>query len=156
GVIVQFGGQTPLRLAVPLARAGVPIIGTSADAIDRAEDRERFDALLSKLGLRRPHGGIAKSKQDAFAVAAAIGFPAVVRPSYVLGGRAMEIVHSEEELTRYMDVALEAVSDTEVQTILVDEFLRDAIEVDVDCICDGKQVVIGGVLQHIEEAGIHS
>jgi len=156
GIIVQFGGQTPLKLAVPLSRQGVPILGTSADAIDRAEDRERFDELLHKLGLKRPHGGIAKGTKDAFAVADRIGFPVVVRPSYVLGGRAMEIVHSREELARYMTVALEAVSDAETQTILVDEFLKDAIEVDVDCVADGKDVVIGGLLQHIEEAGIHS
>ena len=156
GVIVQFGGQTPLKLAVPLSRAGVPILGTSADAIDRAEDRERFDELLTKLSLKRPRGGIAKGTKDAFAVADRIGFPVVVRPSYVLGGRAMEIVHSREDLARYMTIALEAVSDAETQTILVDEFLRDAIEVDVDCVSDGKQVVIGGLLQHIEEAGIHS
>ncbi len=156
GVIVQFGGQTPLKLAVPLARAGVPILGTTADAIDRAEDRERFDQLLTRLRLKRPRGGIAKGTKDAFAVADEIGFPVVVRPSYVLGGRAMEIVHSREELARYMTVALEAVSDAETQTILVDEFLKDAIEVDVDCVSDGKEVVIGGLLQHIEEAGIHS
>ena len=156
GVIVQFGGQTPLKLAVALSRAGVPILGTSADAIDRAEDRERFDDLLAKLNLRRPHGGIAKGTKDAFAVAERIGFPVVVRPSYVLGGRAMEIVHSAEELAQYMTVALEAVADAETQTILIDEFLRDAIEVDVDCVSDGKDVVIGGLLQHIEEAGVHS
>ncbi|HSN81513.1 MAG TPA: carbamoyl-phosphate synthase large subunit, partial [Polyangiales bacterium] len=156
GVIVQFGGQTPLKLAVPLSRAGVPILGTSADAIDRAEDRERFEELLNKLNLERPRGGIAKGTKDAFAVAEHIGFPVVVRPSYVLGGRAMEIVHSHEELSRYMTVALEAVEDAETQTILVDEFLKDAIEVDVDCVCDGQDVVIGGLLQHIEEAGIHS
>ena len=156
GVIVQFGGQTPLKLAVPLSRAGVPILGTSADAIDRAEDRERFEELLTKLSLDRPRGGIAKGTKDAFAVAERIGFPVVVRPSYVLGGRAMEIVHSQEELARYMTVALEAVADAETQTILVDEFLKDAIEVDVDCVSDGKDVVIGGLLQHIEEAGIHS
>ena len=156
GIIVQFGGQTPLKLAVALSRAGVPILGTSADAIDRAEDRERFEELLTKLNLDRPSGGIAKGTKDAFAVAEQIGFPVVVRPSYVLGGRAMEIVHSQEELARYMTVALEAVADAETQTILVDEFLKDAIEVDVDCVSDGKDVVIGGLLQHIEEAGIHS
>jgi carbamoyl-phosphate synthase large subunit len=156
GIIVQFGGQTPLKLAVSLSRAGVPILGTTADAIDRAEDRERFDELLAKLDLRRPRGGIAKGTKDAFAVAERIGFPVVVRPSYVLGGRAMEIVHSQEELARYMTVALEAVSDAETQTILIDEFLKDAIEVDVDCVSDGEDVVIGGILQHIEEAGIHS
>jgi carbamoyl-phosphate synthase large subunit len=156
GIIVQFGGQTPLKLAVPLSRAGVPILGTTADAIDRAEDRQRFEELLNKLDLRRPRGGIAKGTKDAFAVADNIGFPVVVRPSYVLGGRAMEIVHSHEELSRYMTVALEAVEDAETQTILVDEFVKDAIEVDVDCVADGKDVVIGGLLQHIEEAGIHS
>ncbi|MBW2377487.1 MAG: carbamoyl-phosphate synthase large subunit, partial [Deltaproteobacteria bacterium] len=156
GIIVQFGGQTPLKLAVPLSQQGVPILGTSADAIDRAEDRERFEELLTKLNLARPRGGIAKGTKDAFAVAERIGFPVVVRPSYVLGGRAMEIVHSQEELARYMTVALEAVADAGTQTILVDEFLKDAIEVDVDCVSDGKDVVIGGLLQHIEEAGIHS
>ena len=135
---------------------GVPILGTSADAIDRAEDRERFEELLTKLNLKRPRGGIAKGTKDAFTVAERIGFPVVVRPSYVLGGRAMEIVHSQEELARYMTVALEAVADAGTQTILVDEFLKDAIEVDVDCVSDGKDVVIGGLLQHIEEAGIHS
>jgi carbamoyl-phosphate synthase large subunit len=156
GIIVQFGGQTPLKLAVPLSQQGVPILGTSADAIDRAEDRERFEDLLTKLNLKRPRGGIAKGTKDAFAVAEQIGFPVVVRPSYVLGGRAMEIVYSQEELARYMTVALEAVADAGTQTILVDEFLKDAIEVDVDCVSDGKDVVIGGLLQHIEEAGIHS
>jgi carbamoyl-phosphate synthase large subunit len=156
GIIVQFGGQTPLKLAVPLSRAGVPILGTSADAIDRAEDRERFEELLNKLNLKRPSGGIANGTKDAFAVAEQIGFPVVVRPSYVLGGRAMEIVYSQEELARYMTVALEAVADAETQPILGDEFVKDAIEVDVDCVSDGKDVVIGGLLQHIEEAGIHS
>ncbi len=156
GVIVQFGGQTPLKLAVSLSRAGVPILGTSADAIDRAEDRERFEELLNKLSLLRPRGGIAKGTKDAFEVAERIGFPVVVRPSYVLGGRAMEIVNNNTELAQYMTVALEAVSDAETQTILIDEFLRDAIEVDVDCVSDGEDVVIGGLLQHIEEAGVHS
>jgi carbamoyl-phosphate synthase large subunit len=156
GVIVQFGGQTPLKLAVSLSRAGVPILGTSADAIDRAEDRERFEELLTKLSLLRPRGGIAKGTKDAFDVAERIGFPVVVRPSYVLGGRAMEIVNNNTELAQYMTVALEAVSDAETQTILIDEFLRDAIEVDVDCVSDGEHVVIGGLLQHIEEAGVHS
>ncbi|MCZ7678445.1 MAG: carbamoyl-phosphate synthase large subunit [Sandaracinaceae bacterium] len=156
GVIVQLGGQTPLKLAVPLSRAGVKILGTSADAIDRAEDRERFDALLTTLNLRRPRGGIARGPAEAMAVAESIGYPVVVRPSYVLGGRAMEIVYSRTDLARYMAVALEAVEDAESQTILLDEFLRDAIEVDVDCVCDGKAVVIGGLMQHIEEAGVHS
>ncbi|MCB9661754.1 MAG: carbamoyl-phosphate synthase large subunit [Sandaracinaceae bacterium] len=156
GVIVQFGGQTPLKLAVPLSKAGVPILGTSADAIDRAEDRERFEELLTKLNLKRPEGGIATGMQEAFDVAERIGYPVVVRPSYVLGGRAMEICHSPTELRRYFQVALEAVRDADTQTILVDRFLRDAIEVDVDAVCDGKRVVIGGVMQHIEEAGVHS
>ncbi len=156
GVIVQFGGQTPLKLAVPLSRAGVRILGTSADAIDRAEDRERFEELLTKLRINRPRGGIAKGVADAFDVAERIGYPVVVRPSYVLGGRAMEIVHSRTDLARYIKVALEAVADAETQTILIDEFLKDAIEVDVDCVSDGKTVVIGGLMQHIEEAGVHS
>ena len=156
GVIVQFGGQTPLKLAMSLARAGVPIFGTSAAAIDRAEDREKFDEMLEKLGLRRPRGGIARGMAQAFEVAERIGFPVVVRPSYVLGGRAMEVVHSRTDLARYMTHAFEAVEDAESRTILVDEFLRDAIEVDVDCVSDGKLVVIGGLMQHIEEAGIHS
>ncbi|MCA9536336.1 MAG: carbamoyl-phosphate synthase large subunit [Myxococcales bacterium] len=156
GVIVQFGGQTPLKLAVALSKAGVPILGTSADAIDRAEDRERFEELLTKLNLQRPEGGIATGMQEAFDVAERIGYPVVVRPSYVLGGRAMEICHSPTELRRYFQVALEAVRDADTQTILVDRFLRDAIEVDVDAVCDGKRVVIGGVMQHIEEAGVHS
>ncbi len=156
GVIVQLGGQTPLSLAVGLARAGVNILGTTADAIDRAEDRERFDEILNKLGLKRPRGGIANGVDDAFAVAEDIGFPVVVRPSYVLGGRAMEIVHSRADLKRYMRVALEAIEGAETQTILVDEFLKDAIEVDVDAVSDGTRVVIGGVMQHIEEAGVHS
>jgi carbamoyl-phosphate synthase large subunit len=156
GVIVQFGGQTPLRLAVPLARAGVRILGTPADSIDVAEDREKFDALLTKLGLRRPRNGIAHGVQQAFEVAERIGYPVLVRPSYVLGGRAMEIVHSPGDLARYMREAFEALEDAESTAILVDEFLRDAIEVDVDCIADGETVVMGGIMQHIEEAGIHS
>jgi carbamoyl-phosphate synthase large subunit len=156
GVIVQYGGQTPLKLAMALARAGVPILGTSAAAIDRAEDREQFDQLLTKLSLKRPQGGIARGMQEAFEIAERIGFPVVVRPSYVLGGRAMEVVHSRADLAQYFAVALQAVEDAEKQTILVDQFLKDAIEVDVDCISDGKTVVIGGLLQHIEEAGVHS
>jgi carbamoyl-phosphate synthase large subunit len=156
GVIVQFGGQTPLRLAVPLARAGVKILGTPAASIDVAEDREKFDVLLTKLGLRRPRNGIAHGVQQAFEVAERIGYPVLVRPSYVLGGRAMEIVHSPGDLARYMREAFEALEDAESTAILVDEFLRDAIEVDVDCIADGETVVMGGIMQHIEEAGIHS
>jgi carbamoyl-phosphate synthase large subunit len=156
GVIVQFGGQTPLKLAVPLSRAGVKLLGTSADAIDRAEDRERFDQLLSKLGLKRPRGGIARGVADAFRVAKEIGYPVLVRPSYVLGGRAMMICYSDADLTAYVALAVEAAREAGTQTILVDEFLQGAIEVDVDSLCDGKQAVIGGVMQHIEEAGIHS
>jgi carbamoyl-phosphate synthase large subunit len=156
GVIVQFGGQTPLRLAVPLERAGVRILGTPAASIDIAEDREKFDVLLTKLGLRRPRNGIAHGVQQAFEVAERIGYPVLVRPSYVLGGRAMEIVHSAGDLARYMREAFEALEEVESTAILIDEFLRDAIEVDVDCIADGETVVIGGIMQHIEEAGIHS
>ncbi|MCU0681690.1 MAG: carbamoyl-phosphate synthase large subunit [Polyangiaceae bacterium] len=156
GVIVQFGGQTPLKLAVPLARAGVKILGTSADAIDRAEDRERFDALLGKLGMRRPRGGIAKDPRDAFRVAESIGFPVLVRPSYVLGGRAMMICHDRTELGAFMHLAEEAAREAGSNSVLIDEFLKDAIEVDVDCLADGRRVVIGGVMQHVEEAGVHS
>jgi carbamoyl-phosphate synthase large subunit len=156
GVIVQFGGQTPLSLAVPLERAGVKLLGTSADAIDRAEDRGRFDELLTKLSLRRPRSGIAKTVDDAFAIAESIGYPVLVRPSYVLGGRAMMIAYSRAELEHYIHLAVEAAADAGGQTILVDEFLKDAIEVDVDCVADGKRAVIGGVMQHIEEAGVHS
>ena len=155
-VIVQFGGQTPLKLAVPLARAGVKILGTQAEAIDRAEDRERFEALLEKLRLRRPRGVIAMGLEDAKREAERLGFPVVVRPSYVLGGRAMEVVRSRPDLERYLRIAFEAIEDTERPTILIDEYLEDAIEVDVDCLCDGTIAVIGGVLQHVEEAGVHS
>ncbi len=156
GVIVQYGGQTPLKLARGLARAGVPILGTTADAIDRAEDRGRFDALLSKLDLARPRGGIARGVQDAFRVAKEIGYPVVVRPSYVLGGRAMMICHDEADLSTYVHLAVEAAREAGTQSILLDEFLADAIEVDVDAVGDGKEIAIGGVMQHIEEAGIHS
>jgi carbamoyl-phosphate synthase large subunit len=155
-VIVQFGGQTPLKLAVPLARAGVRILGTPAEAIDRAEDREKFEALLEKLGLRRPRGVIAHGVPEAFQAAQRLGFPVMVRPSYVLGGRAMEIVSSQNELTGYLRRAFEAIEDTERPTILIDEFLQDATEVDVDCLADGKVAVIGGLLQHVEQAGVHS
>ncbi|MET0388805.1 MAG: carbamoyl-phosphate synthase large subunit [Polyangiales bacterium] len=155
-VIVQFGGQTPLKLAVPLERAGVKLLGTQAEAIDRAEDRERFEALLEKLNLRRPEGVIAVGIDDAKTKAERLGFPVVVRPSYVLGGRAMEVVRSRADLERYMRIAFEAIEDSERPTILIDEYLEDAIEVDVDCLCDGKVAVIGGVLQHVEEAGVHS
>ncbi len=156
GVIVQLGGQTPLKLAVPLAAAGIPLLGTSADAIDRAEDRGRFDALLSKLGMRRPRGGTARGVAEAFRVARELGYPVLVRPSYVLGGRAMMICHSDDDLEAYVALAVEAAREAGTQTILVDEYLRDAIEVDVDSLSDGHRVVIGGVMQHIEEAGVHS
>jgi carbamoyl-phosphate synthase large subunit len=153
GVIVQFGGQTPLRLALALERAGVAILGTSPDAIDRAEDRERFEALLDKLGLERPPAGVARSPQQAEAVAERIGYPVLVRPSYVLGGRAMEIVHDVETLRTYMRNAVKASPE---HPVLVDCFLADATEVDVDAICDGERVVIGGIMEHIEQAGVHS
>jgi carbamoyl-phosphate synthase large subunit len=153
GVIVQFGGQTPLKLAMALERAGVPILGTPPDAIDRAEDRERFEALLEKLGLERPPAGLARSDAEAVQVAARIGYPVLVRPSYVLGGRAMEIVHDETSLREYMRRAVKASPD---HPVLVDRFLADATEVDVDAICDGERVVIGGIMEHIEQAGVHS
>ena len=153
GVIVQFGGQTPLKLAVPLERAGVNILGTSPDAIDRAEDRERFDDLLEKLGLERPAGAVARSAEAAEIVAERIGYPVLVRPSYVLGGRAMQIVQDVDELRNYMRFAVEASPE---HPILVDRFLSDAIEVDVDAICDGQTVVVCGIMEHIEEAGVHS
>jgi len=153
GVIVQFGGQTPLKLAVALEKAGVPIIGTSPDAIDRAEDRERFQEMLHKLNLRQPENGTARSFEEAVAVADRIGYPVVVRPSYVLGGRAMEIVYDVENLRRYMTTAVQASPE---HPILIDKFLDKAIEIDVDALCDGTEVVIGGVMEHIEEAGIHS
>ena len=153
GVIVQFGGQTPLKLAVPLERAGVPILGTSPDAIDRAEDRERFAEILSRLGFRQPPNGIARSVVEAVRVAERLGYPVLVRPSYVLGGRAMEIVYEAEDLRRYMERALEAAP---ARTILIDKFIDDAIELDVDAVCDGRRVVIGGIMEHIERAGVHS
>jgi carbamoyl-phosphate synthase large subunit len=153
GVIVQFGGQTPLNLALPLARAGVPILGTSPDSIDRAEDRERFQQLIRQLGLTQPDNGTATSLDAAKAIARRIGYPVVLRPSYVLGGRAMEIVFDDESLAAYMQRAFAASPDLPV---LIDKFLEDAIEVDVDAICDGTTVVIGGIMEHIEEAGIHS
>ncbi len=153
GIIVQFGGQTPLKLAVPLEQAGAPIIGTPPDAIDRAEDRERFDELLETLGLQRPAGGVARSAGEAEAVAERIGFPVLVRPSYVLGGRAMQIVQDVAALRNYMRFAVRA---SAAHPVLIDCFLNDAIEVDVDAICDGERVVVGGIMEHIEEAGVHS
>jgi carbamoyl-phosphate synthase large subunit len=153
GVILQFGGQTPLKLAVPLQGAGVKILGTSPDAIDRAEDRERFKQLLQKLGLNQPPNGTAISFNQAALIARQIAYPVLVRPSYVLGGRAMEIVYDEDDLRDYMERAVQASPD---HPILVDKFLEDAIEMDVDAISDGKTVVIGGIMEHIEEAGIHS
>jgi carbamoyl-phosphate synthase large subunit len=153
GVIVQFGGQTPLKLAAALEKEGIPILGTSPDAIDLAEDRERFAALVNKLGLRQPENGIARSREEAIAVAERIGYPVLTRPSYVLGGRAMEIVDGPAQLDDYIVTAVQVSGDSPV---LIDQYLRDAIEVDVDAISDGKDVVIAGVMQHIEEAGVHS
>ncbi|HWI87180.1 MAG TPA: carbamoyl-phosphate synthase large subunit, partial [Sphingomonas sp.] len=153
GVIVQFGGQTPLKLAAELARAGIPILGTSPDAIDLAEDRERFAALVNKLGLKQPANGIARSRDEAIAVAERIGYPVLTRPSYVLGGRAMEVVDTPAQLDHYIQTAVQVSGDSPV---LIDRYLRDAIEVDVDAIADGVDVVIAGVMEHIEEAGVHS
>jgi carbamoyl-phosphate synthase large subunit len=153
GVIVQLGGQTPLKLATRLARAGVPILGTSPDAIDRAEDRERFGALLADQRLAHPPGGVARSQQEAAAVADAIGYPVLVRPSYVLGGRAMEIVYSPAELDRYMATATQV---SREHPVLIDSFLEGAIEVDCDAVFDGHELYVSGVMEHIEEAGIHS
>ncbi|KPF65129.1 carbamoyl-phosphate synthase large subunit [Porphyrobacter sp. AAP60] len=153
GVIVQFGGQTPLKLAQALEDAGIPILGTSPDAIDLAEDRERFAKLVSKLKLKQPDNGIARSRDEAAAVAARIGYPVLLRPSYVLGGRAMEIVDSEAQLDNYIATAVNVSGDSPV---LIDQYLRDAIECDVDALCDGEEVRVAGVMQHIEEAGVHS
>ncbi|PIE60036.1 MAG: carbamoyl phosphate synthase large subunit [Desulfobulbus propionicus] len=153
GVIVQFGGQTPLNLAVSLDKAGVPIIGTPPDAIDRAEDRKRFQQFLQKLNLRQPENGTAHTLDEALAVADDIGYPVVMRPSYVLGGRDMRIVYNESGIREFMQ--LPGIAGTE-HPVLLDQFLKDAIEVDVDAVCDGKMTVIGGIMEHIEEAGIHS
>jgi carbamoyl-phosphate synthase large subunit len=153
GVIVQFGGQTPLKLVVPLERAGVPILGTPPDAIDRAEDRRRFSDLLDKLGLAQAPGSTARSYEDASRIANTIGYPVLVRPSYVLGGRAMQIVYDEADLQNYMT---EAVRVSPEHPILVDKFLEDALEIDVDAIADGQRVVVGGVMEHVEKAGVHS
>ncbi|MEY3634833.1 MAG: hypothetical protein RLZZ61_1243 [Pseudomonadota bacterium] len=153
GVIVQFGGQTPLNLAKALEAAGIPILGTSPDAIDLAEDRERFAALINKLKLKQPENGIARSREEAIKVAENIGYPVLMRPSYVLGGRAMEIVDTQVQLENYIQTAVIVSGDSPV---LIDSYLRDAIEVDVDALCDGDEVVVAGILQHIEEAGVHS
>jgi len=153
GVIVQYGGQTPLKLARDLEANGVPIIGTSPDSIDVAEDRERFQKLLQQLNLKQPPNRTARAEDEALRLAEEIGYPLVVRPSYVLGGRAMEIVHDPRDLERYMREAVKVSNDSPV---LLDRFLDDAIEVDVDCLCDGQRVLIGGVMEHIEQAGVHS
>ncbi len=153
GIIVQYGGQTPLKLARDLEAAGAPIIGTSPDAIDLAEDRERFQHLLQRLGLRQPPNRTARTAEEAIVLAREIGYPLVVRPSYVLGGRAMEIVYHEDDLRRYMREAVQVSNDSPV---LLDRFLDDAIEVDVDAVCDGSDVIIGGIMEHIEQAGVHS
>ncbi len=153
GVIVHYGGQTPLKLARGLDDAGVPIIGTSPDAIDRAEDRERFQQMITRLGLKQPSNATVRSLEEGVVAARQIGYPLVVRPSYVLGGRAMEIVYKEDELTRYMKTAVSVSNDSPV---LLDRFLNAAIETDIDAVCDGQQVVIGAIMQHIEQAGVHS
>ncbi len=153
GVIVQFGGQTPLNLATDLQKAGVPIIGTSPESIDRAEDRDLFQAMLNKLGLRQPENGIAHSYKEAVTVARDIGYPVMVRPSFVLGGRAMKIVYDEKDLEEYFDLAVLASPD---KPVLIDKFLEEAFELDVDAISDGETTIIGGMMEHIEEAGIHS
>ena len=153
GVIVQFGGQTPLKLAQDLAREGIPILGTSPDAIDASEDRERFTGVLKRLGLHQPPGGTARDRAGALRLASGLGYPLVVRPSYVLGGRAMEIVFDQAELEQYIEDAVQVSDQTPV---LLDRYLEDAVEVDVDVVCDGTEVLIGGIMQHIEQAGIHS
>jgi carbamoyl-phosphate synthase large subunit len=153
GVIVQYGGQTPLKLARALAENGVPILGTSPDAIDKAEDRERFQQIVTQLNLHQPANGTVRSEEEAIEVAKRIGYPLVVRPSYVLGGRAMEVVYREEDLRHYLGHAVEVSNDSPV---LLDKFLSDAIEVDIDAVCDGKDVLIGAIMEHIEQAGIHS
>ena len=153
GLIVQFGGQTPLNLSVPLYKRGAPIIGTTPDSIDRAEDRERFKELLQKLGLKQPPNGTASTPTEAVKIAKKIGFPVLVRPSYVLGGRAMEIVYDAEDLRRFVQIAVEAAPG---HPILIDKFLEDAIEVDVDAVADGELCIVAGIMEHIEEAGVHS
>ncbi len=153
GVIVQFGGQTPLNLAAGLKAAGVPIIGTSVESIERAEDRKLFQQMLNKLGLNQPPNGTATNEEEAVAAAEKVGYPVLVRPSFVLGGRAMQIVYSDDELRYYMRNAVAASPE---RPVLVDRFLDDATEVDVDCIADGEIAVIGAIMEHIEQAGVHS
>jgi carbamoyl-phosphate synthase large subunit len=153
GVIVQLGGQTPLKLAAEIQAAGIPILGTSPDSIDLAEDRERFAKLVDKLGLKQPSNGLARSRDEAIAVAERIGYPVLLRPSYVLGGRAMEVVDGPEQLDNYIATAVQVSGNSPV---LIDRYLRDATEVDVDAICDGTDVAVAGILEHIEEAGVHS
>lgn len=157
GCIVQYGGQTPLKLSKALEEANIPLLGTPADAIDLAEDRERFQALLQKLGLRQPSNGIAHNAEDAEIIAEKIGYPVVIRPSYVLGGRAMEIVHDRNSLHRYLNEVLSSAGvDVSSGPLLIDQYLNDAIETDVDCLADGEDVYVAGVMEHIEQAGIHS
>ncbi len=153
GVIVQFGGQTPLKLSRALEEAGAPIIGTTPDAIDVAEDRERFQNLVKQLKLKQPANATARTEEQAVVLAREVGFPLVVRPSYVLGGRAMEVVFTEEDLRTYMHTAVSVSNDSPV---LLDRFLDVAIEVDVDAVCDGEDVLIGGIMEHVEQAGVHS
>jgi carbamoyl-phosphate synthase large subunit len=153
GLIVQFGGQTPLNLAVPLEKVGARILGTSPDAIDLAEDRKRFQQLVQRLGLRQPQNAIAFTVDEALEAARIIGYPVVVRPSYVLGGRAMEIVYDETSLREFMKTAVDV---SPGHPILIDDFLEDAVELDVDAVSDGNLTVIGGIMEHIEAAGIHS
>ncbi len=153
GVIVQYGGQTPLKLCRALEAAGAPIIGTTPESIDVAEDRERFSQLVNRLQLRQPANGTARTEEQALRLAKEVGYPLVVRPSYVLGGRAMEVVYAEEDLKTYMATAVSVSNDSPV---LLDRFLDQAIEVDVDAVCDGKEVLIGGIMEHVEQAGVHS
>ncbi len=153
GMIVQFGGQTPLNLSLPLKKAGVPIIGTSPESIDLAEDRKRFGKLITELGIPQPEGAMATSVEEAVAGANRVGYPVLVRPSYVLGGRAMVIAYDDDAVIKYMSTAIEY---SQERPVLIDHFLEDATECDVDALCDGDDVVIAGIMQHIEEAGIHS